>query len=295
MSNSVKEKKLKSGRISVKPFVYNIPSISSVSIRIIVLLSLQVIMLGFTQSYSALLVILACLLGALVASSINYYVSKEPAFNVMNILIQGLFIGLLLPEKFPPFTAFVIAFATIAISRCIVFKGINSWINTATVAVIIAWYIGRSYFPVFNVNTESLPGAPATITANWNTTIRWNTEISSWDTTVKNKLYVGNDNNNCYYSYCYASTGSLDEISQIRFVPKTFEGDSQISDVKECDRSVEWTLVYWRDRNKRSDKTFDQDPRLSICICAFSEFENNVKCKWEDIVSKNYIGGWWDD
>ena len=138
MSNSLKEKKLKSGQISVKPFVYNIPSISSVSIRFIILLSLQIIMLAVTKSYIALIVILATLLGSLAASVVNYFVSKEPLFNIMNIAIQGLFIGLLLPESFPPFTAFVISFSTIVVARCIVFKGINSWLNTATIAVIIA-------------------------------------------------------------------------------------------------------------------------------------------------------------
>ena len=156
MKTSSKEKKLKSGRISVKPFVYNIPSISSVSIRFIILLALQVIMLGVTKSYSALFVILATLIGSIGASVINYYVSKEPVFNIMNIIIQGLFIGLLLPETFPTFTAFVISLTTITISRCIVFKGVNSWINTSTVAVIIAWYIGKKYFPSFEVTNELL-------------------------------------------------------------------------------------------------------------------------------------------
>ncbi len=156
MSNSLKEKKLKSGQISVKPFVYNIPSISSVSIRFIILLSLQIIMLAVTKSYSALIVILATLLGSLAASVVNYFVSKEPLFNIMNIAIQGLFIGLLLPESFPPFTAFVISFSTIVVARCIVFKGINSWLNTATIAVIIAWYVGRNYFPSFEISSGLL-------------------------------------------------------------------------------------------------------------------------------------------
>ena len=156
MKNFSKEKKLKSGRISVKPFVYNIPSISSVSIRFIILLSLQVIMLAFTKSYSSLILILTTILGSILAATVNYFTSKEPLYNIMNILIQGLLIGLLLPEGFPPFTAFVISFATIVISRCIVFKGINSWLNTATIAVIIAWYVGKRYFPVFSVNSEIL-------------------------------------------------------------------------------------------------------------------------------------------
>ena len=156
MSNSSKEKKLKSGRISVKPFVYNIPSISSVSIRFIILLSLQVVMLAVTKSYSALIVVLATLIGAAGAATVNYFVSKEPLFNIMNIVIQGLLIGLLLPESFPPFTAFVISFSTLVISRCIVFKSVNSWLNSTTIAVIIAWYVGRNFFPTFEVSGELL-------------------------------------------------------------------------------------------------------------------------------------------
>ena len=156
MNNSAKEKKLKSGQISVKPFVYNIPSISSVSIRFIILLLLQVIMLCITKSYNALLVTFATLSGACIASVINYFIIKEPFFNIMNIAIQGLFIGLLLPETYPPLTAFVIAFSTITITRCIVFRSINSWLNTATLAVIISWFIGRNYFPSFSVTSELL-------------------------------------------------------------------------------------------------------------------------------------------
>lgn len=152
MNSSVKEKKLKSGRISVKPFVYNIPSISSVSIRFIALLTLQIIMLGVTKSYGAIFVVLATFAGSIGAAFINYFILKEPAFNFMNISIQGLLIGLLLPETFPIFTAFVISLTTITISRCIVFKGINSWLNTASIAVIIAWYIGRTFFPSFLIS-----------------------------------------------------------------------------------------------------------------------------------------------
>lgn len=156
MSNSSKEKRLKSGRISVKPFVYKIPSISSVSIRFIILLSLQVIMLAVTKSYNALIVVLATLIGAVGAATVNYFISKEPLFNIMNIVIQGLLIGLLLPESFPPFTAFVISFSTLVISRCIVFKSVNSWLNSTTIAVIIAWYVGRNFFPTFEVSGELL-------------------------------------------------------------------------------------------------------------------------------------------
>lgn len=156
MKNHFSEKKLKNTRISVKPFVYSIPSISSVSIRLLILLSLQILMLLFTGSINALIVVMTSLTGAILAAIINYYVQKEPFYNIIYLAIQGILIGLLLPENYPPVTAFVISFSTIVISRNIVFKGINSWVNAPAIAIIIAWYIGNIYFPHFAVNSELL-------------------------------------------------------------------------------------------------------------------------------------------
>ena len=156
MKDKFREKKLKNTRISVKPFVYSIPSISSVSIRFLVLLALQIIMLCLTGSYRAMLVVMISLAGAMGAAVINYYIKKEPLYNIMNLAIQGIFIGLLLPETYPLAMVFVISFVTIIISRSLVFKGINSWINIPAIAVIIAWYIGNIYFPQFAVTSELL-------------------------------------------------------------------------------------------------------------------------------------------
>ena len=156
MNNKFKEKKLKNSKISVKPFVYRIPSISSVSIKLLVLLGIQVLMLILTKSYNAFFVTLVSLTGALIAAAINYYISKEPVYNIMSIAIQGLVIGLLLPETYPLTMTFVISFATILVSRLIVFKGINSWINIPALSIIIAWYIGNTFFPQFALNSELL-------------------------------------------------------------------------------------------------------------------------------------------
>ena len=152
MKNEFNDRKIKNSRISVRPFVYNIPSISAVSIRFIVLLMLQVIMLAFTKSYSALIVITASVIGAICASSINHLINKEPFYNITNMIIIGLFIGMLLPESYPPVIAFIITAMTIFISRSIVFKGINCWLNVASLAIVIAWYIGKKYFPPFLIN-----------------------------------------------------------------------------------------------------------------------------------------------
>ncbi len=157
MNEKYKEKKLKNTRISVKPFIYNIPSISSVSIRLLVLLSIQILMLIITGSIHAFFVVMVSLIGSIAAAVINYYVRKEPVYNIMNIAIQGILIGMLLPENFPLITTFVISFATILISRSIIFKSVNSWINAPAIAVIIAWYVGKKYFPQFAVNSDILP------------------------------------------------------------------------------------------------------------------------------------------
>ena len=157
MKNKLNEKKLKNTRISVKPFVYTIPSISSVSIKFLILLALQVIMLLITGSFRAVFVVTVSLTGSIVAAILNYYIKKEALYNIMNIAIQGMLIGLLLPESYPLPMVFVISFVTIIISRSVVFKGINNWINVPAIAVIIAWYIGNAYFPQFAVSSELLP------------------------------------------------------------------------------------------------------------------------------------------
>ena len=154
MNNELKENKIKKTKNAVKPFVYNIPSISEVAIRFLVLLMVQIAMLFVTKSYSAIIVILFSFLGALVAAGLNQIVNKEPLYNITNIVIPGIYIGMLLPQSFPPMVAFVITSITIFISRSIVFKGINCWLNIAPLAVVIAWFIGKEYFPPYLINSS---------------------------------------------------------------------------------------------------------------------------------------------
>ena len=151
--NALKENKIKKSKISVRPFVYNIPSVSAVSIRFLILLSVQILMLAFTKSFSAIIVISASVLGALAATGLSQIVDREPLYNITNMIIPGIFIGMLLPESYPPFIAFIITALTIFISRSIVFKGINCWLNITPLAIVIAWSIGKEFFPDFLLNS----------------------------------------------------------------------------------------------------------------------------------------------
>ena len=128
---------------NINPFVYVRPSISAVTVRILVLLLIQVVMLLLTKSYDAAILIGTTALGGIAAASVNFLIYHEKPFQFLNIIVQGIFIGFLLPQEFPVVVAFFITFFTLIISRCIFFKSVNCWINICCVAVMIAWFIGR--------------------------------------------------------------------------------------------------------------------------------------------------------
>lgn len=149
--------KEKSKLLFIKPFIYKRPSISSVIIRMLILLSVQVFMLLFTKSYSAFGVVISAVLGAICAASINYLIYHEQPFHVMSIITQGMIIGLMLPESYPLVIVFFISLTSLVISRCLIFKGINSWINASIIAILIAWLVGNTYFPPFTITADLVP------------------------------------------------------------------------------------------------------------------------------------------
>ena len=148
--------KIKAHQLAISPYIYSSPSISSISIRFIILLTLQIFMLVFTRSYDALIVVFSAILGSAVAAGINCVIHKKEYYQIMNMVIQGMLIGLLLPETFPPLPVFFITFLTLFFSRHLIFKSVNSWLNMVAFAVLIAWVTGRNYFPGFLVTSDIL-------------------------------------------------------------------------------------------------------------------------------------------
>ena len=146
--------KVKSNLVSTNPYVYKTPSVSAKAIRIIVMLGLQIILLGVTKSFSALKLICATTLGAAAAYSIHYVFYRKQHFAVLNTIIQGIMIGMLLPESYPVVTAFFISFFVIFISKYIFANCITSWVNVIAIAVIVAWFIGQRFFPGYQVTSD---------------------------------------------------------------------------------------------------------------------------------------------
>lgn len=151
------EYKIKTTGSAVRPFIYERPSVSNVCIKILVLLFIQIVLLLVYKSYQALSVVLVTLMGALCAAALNYLMSKDEPYHSLTTIIQGICIGLFLPETYPVIPAFFISLCCLFISRTFIFKSINSWINITAVAVIIAWFIGRNCFPDFLITSDLIP------------------------------------------------------------------------------------------------------------------------------------------
>lgn len=151
-----KERKHKIKTVSLKPYVYENPSISAVTIKIIILLLIQVAMLLITKSYSAVIVIFAATLGAFISSIIHFFFTKRQNFLSLTAIIQGMIIGMLLPENYPPLTVFFITLTTLLVFKYIFEDSENFWINIISVSVLIAFFIGRKFFPGFQITPDLL-------------------------------------------------------------------------------------------------------------------------------------------
>ncbi|MCI5607080.1 MAG: RnfABCDGE type electron transport complex subunit D [Spirochaetia bacterium] len=148
--------KLQSKKINVRPFVYNRPSVSDVCIKVLVLLSLQVLSLLITGSFDSFFIVLVSFSGALLVSLLNTFVFKKEFYKSLTILIQGIVIGLLLPAGYPLVGTFCLSFIFLFFSRCLLFKHINSWINEGALAVVVSYFVGTHFFPDFLITTDLL-------------------------------------------------------------------------------------------------------------------------------------------
>lgn len=155
--NEKKLEKLKRKETQVKPFIYKKPSISELLIRMLVLLLLQIVMLFFTKSYQALIVIGVALIGALCASALDYLITKSRIYSYLTLIVQGLMIGMLLPQSYPPVTVFFLSFIILFVFKYFLTTSENTWINMVAVAVIISWFIGKRFFPSYLITQELLP------------------------------------------------------------------------------------------------------------------------------------------
>lgn len=140
----------------VRPFIYKKPSLTSISFKMVILLLLQVILLGVYKSYDALIVIGSASLGSVLVFVFRYFTGKAPVYYVFKSLLQGLLTGMLLPETFPPLVAFFIVFLVVLCMNYLSSETSNNWVNEVAFSVLIAWFIGKSFFPSFFLSSEMM-------------------------------------------------------------------------------------------------------------------------------------------
>ncbi|MCQ2572717.1 MAG: RnfABCDGE type electron transport complex subunit D [Treponema sp.] len=140
----------------VRPFIYKRPSISSINIKIFIFMLVQIFFLALYKSYNALILIGSCTLASFLLFISRYVSKKEPIYNIFGALIQGLFIGMLLPETYPPFTAACITIIVLLGVRYMSSNHTNIWVNAIAFSILCAWFIGKQYFPEYSITSEML-------------------------------------------------------------------------------------------------------------------------------------------
>lgn len=156
MRNNEFDYKIKRTPVLLKPYFFIKPSISAIAIRVLIMLLVQILFLAISKSYHALGVICASTLGAACTALIGYFFKKDQGFTSIIVIVQGILIGMFLPENYPVVVVFFLAFMILSIEKIIFSNCVNSWVNVVCVAVIIAWSIGKMYFPECLVTSDFL-------------------------------------------------------------------------------------------------------------------------------------------
>lgn len=139
-----------------RPFINNKKPLAFSGLAIIIALLPQLIMLAITHSYNSLILIGACVVGVLLSALTKYFIKKDTVFTFSTSVLQGLLIGFFLPSTFPPLSAFLITFLTMLVIKYCAGGFANSIINSVVIVVLIAYFIGGIYFPLFQVTKEQL-------------------------------------------------------------------------------------------------------------------------------------------
>lgn len=145
--------------ISLHPFSYITPSISSKSAAMISLLCLQALMLLITKSYSSFAILLASTAASVSSEAVKYFVGKrnDPVIHTWRIsVIQGLILGLFIPSGYPVPAVFLISFFTLLLGKYFFGEFSDSWTNMVAVAIVVMYMVNNACFADYSVTTAQL-------------------------------------------------------------------------------------------------------------------------------------------
>lgn len=148
-----------SRKFLVRPYTYINSSLFNITIRMIVLLLLQVGMLFVSKSYSSVFIVIAALAASVASDLVWSVVISENMLKNHSLLVsitQGLIAGLLIPQGYPLFPVFFVVFFIMIIVKYFFGGFAYAWVNPAVFSVIVLWIIGSEFFPLFQVSFDTL-------------------------------------------------------------------------------------------------------------------------------------------
>lgn len=168
---------------NTNPFIYLCDSMTTMTYKLLILLLIQFAALIISKSYDSVFVIFFSFLGAFSACLLYYFITKESFYKSLDILIQGLFIGFFLPGSFPLPAVFFITFVILFMFKVYV-RNSNNWVNPAILTIIVAYFVGKIYFPGFTISFDLLTTKNPSVTLISSGTF----PIFSFDSTITNFL-----------------------------------------------------------------------------------------------------------
>ena len=142
--------------LTLTPFYNSKPSVNDGAKVSLLLFIPQLVMLFLTKSYSSLVIIFVSILASLAADLIDTCL-KHSKFRLDFIVIfQGLFIGMFIPQNYPPVAVFFVVPVVLLLSKYISGGFAFSWLNPAVLSVLVLFLLKSSFFPGFLISQEYL-------------------------------------------------------------------------------------------------------------------------------------------
>ena len=103
--------------LTIAPFSYLTPSLTNISTAFLVLLVPQIVMLIVTKAFSSLILITISILASVLAEFISNKVRRINTLFDLTAIVQGLFIGMFIPQNYPILPVFFIVLLSLLLVK----------------------------------------------------------------------------------------------------------------------------------------------------------------------------------
>ncbi len=146
-------------KLRFSPFVHISPALPNTIVIMIAAILPQLVFLGIYKDFKALIVIAMSVLASVCAEVADNFIQKKMTVGSLVSILEGLIIGMFLPEVYPPVLVFFVVMCSLFVVKYC-FGGLASnWANPTACTIIIAWFTGSLFFPDFQLSAEMLESA----------------------------------------------------------------------------------------------------------------------------------------